>query len=250
MSNREFTFSSLKTFFEKEVSRRLNRLPGLSDHMKFYIRDWLIRSLSHVRLQNVSPIYLKVSLCSYAFPYFPFVIPCFLVVFCVFPWFSLFSTVFRRFVLFSHDFLCFSLILPVFLCFPLFPRVVLCFSPFWRSFSTLFRVSPCFSMFFSWLSRFFLRLPLFPRVFLSFSLFCRVFLRFPLFSHVFLCFSLILPVFQCFSTFLLDSAFFPCFSSGAPARAKRAWVRAPYSLNMVNLFSFGCHVIDRAYVRT
>lgn len=26
--------------------------------------------------------------------------------------------------------------------------------------------------------------------------------------------------------------------------------RAPYSQNMVNLFAFGCHVIDRAYVRT
>ena len=38
--------------------------------------------------------------------------------------------------------------------------------------------------------------------------------------------------------------------SGAPARAKRAWDRAPCSWNMVNLFSFGCHVIDRAYVRT
>ena len=38
--------------------------------------------------------------------------------------------------------------------------------------------------------------------------------------------------------------------SGAPARAKRAWDRAPYSWNMVNVFSFGCHVIDRAYVRT
>ena len=38
--------------------------------------------------------------------------------------------------------------------------------------------------------------------------------------------------------------------SGAPARAKRAWDRTPYSWNMVNLFSFGCHVIDRAYVRT
>ena len=38
--------------------------------------------------------------------------------------------------------------------------------------------------------------------------------------------------------------------SGAPARAKRSWDRAPYSWNMVNLFSFGCHVIDRAYVRT
>ena len=40
------------------------------------------------------------------------------------------------------------------------------------------------------------------------------------------------------------------FYSGAPVRAKRAWDRAPYSWNMVNLFSFGCHVIDRAYVRT
>ena len=37
--------------------------------------------------------------------------------------------------------------------------------------------------------------------------------------------------------------------AGLP-RAKRAWDRAPYSWNMVNLFSFGCHVIDRAYVRT
>ena len=33
-------------------------------------------------------------------------------------------------------------------------------------------------------------------------------------------------------------------------RAKRAWHRVPYSWNMVNLFSFGCHVTDRAYVRT
>ena len=40
------------------------------------------------------------------------------------------------------------------------------------------------------------------------------------------------------------------FYSGAPSRAKRAWDRAPYSWNMVNLFSFGCHVTDRAYVRT
>ena len=40
------------------------------------------------------------------------------------------------------------------------------------------------------------------------------------------------------------------YNSGASSRAKRAWDRAPYSWNMVNLFSFGCHVIDRAYVRT
>ena len=33
-------------------------------------------------------------------------------------------------------------------------------------------------------------------------------------------------------------------------RAKRALDRAPDSWNMVNLFSFGCHVTDRAYVRT
>ena len=39
------------------------------------------------------------------------------------------------------------------------------------------------------------------------------------------------------------------FLAGLP-RAKRAWSRAPYSWNMVNLFSFGCHVTDRAYVRT
>ena len=38
--------------------------------------------------------------------------------------------------------------------------------------------------------------------------------------------------------------------SGASARAKRAWDRSPYSWNMVNLFSLGCHVTDRAYVRT
>ena len=37
--------------------------------------------------------------------------------------------------------------------------------------------------------------------------------------------------------------------AGLP-RAKRAWSRAPYSWNMVNLFSFGCHVTDRANVRT
>ena len=40
------------------------------------------------------------------------------------------------------------------------------------------------------------------------------------------------------------------YNSGAPSRAKRAWDRAPYSWNMVNLFSFGCQVTDRAYVRT
>ena len=28
-----------------------------------------------------------------------------------------------------------------------------------------------------------------------------------------------------------------------------AWDRAPYSWNLVNLFLFGCHVIDRAYIR-
>ena len=32
-------------------------------------------------------------------------------------------------------------------------------------------------------------------------------------------------------------------------RASRAWDKAPYSLNMVKLFSFGCHVIDQAYAR-
>ena len=33
--------------------------------------------------------------------------------------------------------------------------------------------------------------------------------------------------------------------------AKRAWDRAPHSWynGQVNLFSFGCHVIDRAYLR-
>ena len=38
--------------------------------------------------------------------------------------------------------------------------------------------------------------------------------------------------------------------AGLP-RAKRAWDRAPYPKIMVNLFSFGCHVIaERTYVRT
>ena len=40
------------------------------------------------------------------------------------------------------------------------------------------------------------------------------------------------------------------FLSRASTRAKCALDRAAYSWNMVNLFSFGCHVIDRAYVRT
>ena len=40
------------------------------------------------------------------------------------------------------------------------------------------------------------------------------------------------------------------FLRGASTRAKCALDRAAYSWNMVNLFSFGCHVIDRAYVRT
>ena len=38
--------------------------------------------------------------------------------------------------------------------------------------------------------------------------------------------------------------------SGAPTRAKRAWDRTQYSWNMVNLFSFGCHVIDCKYAST
>ena len=40
--------------------------------------------------------------------------------------------------------------------------------------------------------------------------------------------------------------------SGAPTCAKDAWDRAPYSWNMVNLFSLGCHAIDRDWpsVRT
>ena len=40
-------------------------------------------------------------------------------------------------------------------------------------------------------------------------------------------------------------------NSGSPACAKCAWNRAPYSWNMVRLFSFGCHVIDiRTYAST
>ena len=30
----------------------------------------------------------------------------------------------------------------------------------------------------------------------------------------------------------------------------RAWDRAPYSWNMVNLFLFGCHVTERTYAST
>ena len=33
-------------------------------------------------------------------------------------------------------------------------------------------------------------------------------------------------------------------------RALSAWDIAPYSWNTVNLFSFGCHVTDRAYAST
>ena len=51
-----------------------------------------------------------------------------------------------------------------------------------------------------------------------------------------------------------QSAFFSsktfCVVIAGLPRAKRAWDRTPYSWNMVKLFSFGCHVIDRAYVRT
>ena len=36
--------------------------------------------------------------------------------------------------------------------------------------------------------------------------------------------------------------------SEAPTRASGVWDRAPYPEIMVNLFSFGCHMIDRAYV--
>ena len=32
--------------------------------------------------------------------------------------------------------------------------------------------------------------------------------------------------------------------------ASRAWDRAPYSWNMVNLFLFGCHVTERTYAST
>ena len=32
--------------------------------------------------------------------------------------------------------------------------------------------------------------------------------------------------------------------------AGRAWDRAPYSWNMVNLFLFGCHVTERTYAST
>ena len=38
--------------------------------------------------------------------------------------------------------------------------------------------------------------------------------------------------------------------SGAPTSALRAWDRAPYSWNVVNLFLFGCHVTERTYAST
>ena len=41
------------------------------------------------------------------------------------------------------------------------------------------------------------------------------------------------------------------FVAGLPrARSAHGTDRAQYSYNMVNLFLFGCHVIDRAYVLT
>ena len=46
----------------------------------------------------------------------------------------------------------------------------------------------------------------------------------------------------------LNKSFVVSFLAGAPARARRAWDRAQYSWNMVNLVSLSCHVIDRAYV--
>ena len=70
----------------------------------------------------------------------------------------------------------------------------------------------------------------------------------------------LIPINRCLVSLCLEFHLIICFNqlgysfawtriySGAPARAKRAWDRAPYSWNMVNLFSFGCHVIDRAYV--
>ena len=51
-------------------------------------------------------------------------------------------------------------------------------------------------------------------------------------------------------SFVAKFSSFTSINSGAPARAKRAWDRAPYSWNMVNLFSLGCHVTDRAYAST
>ena len=55
-------------------------------------------------------------------------------------------------------------------------------------------------------------------------------------------------ILSCLKSCLRSHSILTKVNSGAPA--KRAWDRAPYSWNMVNLFSFGCHVIDRAYVRT
>ena len=51
---------------------------------------------------------------------------------------------------------------------------------------------------------------------------------------------------------LCDTIFNPSTLSFALiySGASRVRDRAPYSWNMVNLFSFGCHVIDQVYVCT
>ena len=55
-------------------------------------------------------------------------------------------------------------------------------------------------------------------------------------------------VFIMYLLITIQTDFGVCILAGLP-RASRAWERAPYSWNKVNLFSFGCHLIDRAYVR-
>ena len=81
--------------------------------------DWyqIERSVSHVRLHNMSPIYIEVSLCFYAFPCFPYVIPClpcFSTFFPGFPCFSMFFLDSPRIPLFFYVFPCFSVFFYVF----------------------------------------------------------------------------------------------------------------------------------------
>ena len=95
----------------------------------------------------------------------------------------------------------------------------------------------------------------------------RYFLSIYLSIYLSVCLSVCLSIYLSIYLYYIDTAEIPGFFlllknhlfiarsedtifSGPPARAKRAWDRAPFSWNMVNLFSFGCHAIDRAYVST
>ena len=203
--------------------------------------------VSHVRLHNMSPIYIEVSLCillfSLRYPLFPvffYVFPWFPMFFYVFSWFSPSSPVSPCFSMFFPDFPCFSmfsLILPVLPCFSTFYPVFPCFSMF-------FLDSPCFPVFFyvflwfSPFSRVYLCFQLILHVFPCFSMFspdspcfsffCYVFPWFSLFFLVFLCFPLILPVFSWFSTF---SSVSPCFSGKYKSRTGSTRTASPGRIN-------------------